>query len=395
MSKRVITAAQVLFVLTIAGVLCLSLARTVLFPKDVNTYENRTANKPERFSMRGFLSSSFQDSLENSLSDQVFRAETAKKYYNNFEAMLSYSLLKQVYAAHPNQYFRFNNIYVFDSDYLLYEPRVIGDEQKQRFDLKTASINSAAAAHPELDFYAYYIEKDTDINFETNEKCGSYEYIEAAIDDTNCKIGKYAIDSFAEFKEKFYRTDHHWNHIGSYDGYLQLCSFLDLENPLQKGEEFLVGEKLDGSKLKSAETTALWSEDLYAYHFDFPEMTITVNGALQEDYGLQNKQLDGDLYGEGRPTYAQYYGTDWGEIIFDTGKDNGNRILIIGESYDNAILKLLATHFSQTYSVDMRNYEREMGEPFDFDAYVEKYSIDKVLFIGNIDFYLLETFNVR
>ena len=31
-----------------------------------------------------------------------------------------------------------------------------------------------------IDFYLYYIEKDTDINFDTNEKMGTYEYIKGA-----------------------------------------------------------------------------------------------------------------------------------------------------------------------------------------------------------------------
>ena len=74
---------------------------------------------------------------------------------------------------------------------------------------------------------------------------------------------------------------------------------------------------------------------------------------VESDYGMQDELLRGEL---GWVSYGGVYGGDNGEVIFDTGKD-GDNILIFGNSYDNAILKLLASHFSKTYSIDLRNYE--------------------------------------
>ena len=73
-------------------------------------------------------------------------------------------------------------------------------------------------------------------------------------------------------------------------------------------------------------------------------------------------------------------------------KDN---ILIIGESYDNAVLKLIATHYNKTFSIDLRYYEHIFGEKFNFAEYVKENEITKVLFIGNIDFYVMPEFAVR
>ena len=72
-----------------------------------------------------------------------------------------------------------------------------------------------------------------------------------------------------------------------------------------------------------------------------------------------------------------------------------DNILIIGESYDNAILKLLASQFNKTYSVDLRDFERDLGKPFSFDKYVRENEIDKVLFIGNYGFFVQDEFIVR
>lgn len=118
-------------------------------------------------------------------------------------------------------------------------------------------------------------------------------------------------------------------------------------------------------------------------------MGIYVN-RVKSDYGSQDELLRGVL---GWVSYGGVYGGDNGEVIFDTGKD-GDNILIFGNSYDNAILKLLASHFSKTYSIDLRNYEHTFGEKFDFDSYVREHDISKVLFIGDISFYTMSEFMI-
>lgn len=66
---------------------------------------------------------------------------------------------------------------------------------------------------------------------------------------------------------------------------------------------------------------------------------------------------------------------------------------MIGESFDNAILKLLASHYDNLYSVDLRYYEHSMGTTFDFSAYTAEHEISNVLLIGNIDYFLQDTFD--
>ena len=66
--------------------------------------------------------------------------------------------------------------------------------------------------------------------------------------------------------------------------------------------------------------------------------------------------------------------------------------MVIGESYDNAILKLLASHFEKTFSIDLRNYERTFGSKFQFSQYVKDNNVDKVLLIGNIDYFTMDEF---
>ncbi|MBR6825095.1 MAG: hypothetical protein IKM59_00970 [Oscillospiraceae bacterium] len=379
--------------LTVLALLLLgSLLKTYLLPKEVNFYENRKANQPPNLSLSGFLDASFQNSLEKSLEDQVLGAQTMEKAYNNVESDLSFSVLERIYATHPDRYFRYNQIRVFNSDYLLYEPRPLTEASKAAFDRSLRSIASLAQTHRDLDFHVYYIEKDTDRNFETGSSCGNYEYLEEKSAGAPYSLSRFSVESFEDFSQYFYKTDHHWNHVGSYRAYLQLCEELGLSSPLEKGEPFPVAPHLDGSKLALAIRTEAWSEPMEAYFFDFPPMDIRINGELQKDYGHQNENADA-VYAVGATmTYSHYYGNDVGEVILTSERTEGDNLLILGESYDNAILKLLSTHFQKTCSVDLRYYEHYMGKPFDFSSYVREHEIDRVLFIGNIDFFLMDEF---
>ena len=67
-------------------------------------------------------------------------------------------------------------------------------------------------------------------------------------------------------------------------------------------------------------------------------------------------------------------------------------LLVIGESFDNALLKLLASEFENLYSIDLRNYETDVGKPFDLASYAAEHEIDSVLLIGNLDFWKMDEF---
>lgn len=116
-----------------------------------------------------------------------------------------------------------------------------------------------------------------------------------------------------------------------------------------------------------------------------------MNG-IPGSYGNQ----EGFFAGTGdEPSYGGFYGWDAGEVTFSTGRADRENLLILGESYDNAVVRLLSTHFNRTYAVDLRYYEAYMGEPFSFSDYVEAHGITQVLLIGNIDYYLMDEFRLE
>lgn len=379
---------NILFIFVVLSCLGFGLVRTVAFPKEMNYYENRYAYKIPPFSIEAMIENTFQDGVENALSDQIPKASSMKKKYNENKAAYIKRTMLPVFSEHKDRYFKFLNNLVFGGDHLVYPTRDLA-KMKDPLAEKAENYNRVIHAHPDVSFYSFFIEKDTDIQFETGEKVGAGEYFFDLLELPVSQKAIFSIDSYDMFRQYFYRTDHHWNYKGSYQGYQDVLKLLECSDPpLTPVEEVRVCDSLKGSKSVYV-GAPVFTEPLYAYRFVYPDFDITINGSPAEDYGTQAacfKTPPDEM------KYSSFYGEDIGEVIFRSGRKDRENILVIGESYDNAILKLLASHFDTTYSIDLRYYEHYMRHPFHFSDYIEQHDIQKVLWIGNIDFYLMNEF---
>jgi hypothetical protein len=373
-----------------AGVICFcGLIRTVFSPKLFNAYENRYAYQVAAPSVSSYLEGTFQDSVEDALTDQVQLAQAMKKAYNTASNGCLSLVLRRLVALHPDTYISLGDCYLYNQN-IVYPPYTLSDITWS-LEQRAAHLNQCFAAYPDVDFYAFYIEKDTDINFETGEKVGASDYVLGQLQLPDSHKDIFRINSFGEFSDLFYATDHHWNYKGSYAGYLQLHSLLGIQEPaLEPTDTVTFSGTFSGSKALTTGTQGVLTEPFTAYTYAYPSMSVTIDGAPTEDYGDAAGFLDGS--NTGTLSYGGFYGGDNGETIFDTGLTDRENILVVGESYDNAILKLLASHYHRTYSVDLRYYENSMGKRFQLKDYLEEHDIRKVLLIGNIDYYTMEAF---
>ena len=378
---------DILFLAVILLLLLAGLARTLLFPKEINTYENRYADQAPALSVSAFLDGSYQTELDAALGAQVPFAQHCKKLYNLGTSALLNAMVQPIAQSHPDRYINVFNLRLFHGTHLTYYTSTLS-ELAPELDARAEHYNQVFADCPDTEFYVYYIEKDTDIDFETGEKVGTCDYLTSRLNLPEDRIGCYRIDNFDQFSQRFYRTDHHWNAQGSYEGYLQVLDLLGVEEaPLTHGEAVTVSPHFSGSKAASA---PILSEPFVAYPVAFPQMDITINGAAAEDYGAQDAWLSGQ--GAGDISYGAFYGGDMGEIIFRSGTQGRGNLLVIGESFDNAILKLLASHFDSLYSIDLRYYEIYMGTQFSLSDYLERHQIERVLLIGNVDYFVSQDF---
>lgn len=374
-----------------ALVLLAGLGRTLLRPKDVNLYENRPANTAAPLTVSGWLDGSFQDAMEAALSDQVPLAQTMKKAYNDAQNSIRYHTMLRLSQAHPSMPVQYSSFYVYGGKYLAYPPRTLA-EQAEALDRRAENYNALIAAHPDVSFYLYGIERDIDHSFETDETSGVFEYLSSRVNLPAAQMQKLAVNDLETFERDFYQTDHHWNNIGSYRGYCEAAAMLGCTDLLTPLEAVRVTDHFSGSKARTIGAQEQFFEPMDIYRFAFPKMSVTVNGAAVDDYGHQSAALSGTL---SDISYGSVYGEDNGEVILDTGTTGRGNLLMLGESYDNAILKLMAAHFDRVYSVDLRSYEQDMGKPFRLAEYLREHRITKVLWIGSSTFFTSDDFIVE
>ena len=73
--------------------------------------------------------------------------------------------------------------------------------------------------------------------------------------------------------------------------------------------------------------------------------------------------------------YTAFMGGDIAETVIDTGRDELPSLLLIGESFTNAMETLIYASFDETRSIDPRYYEGNIGD------YIARYQPEVVVIL--------------
>lgn len=350
--------------------------------KDISVAENRSLFKKADIKL-----SNLNDDIESLFEDQFLFGETLKKKYNiakNKVITFSMKLIedRQLMKLIPigNKLYRISN-----TDYLVYGSNDL-DMYKEEYSNIINRINELSRNHKDIKFYIYNHTVESTIVNQDDFNSFIKENLDESIEF------KYStwINSYDEYQKYFYKTDHHWNKDGSYMGYKDIASFLNFDNVVDiKDVRKIENIKFYGSKSRVLGKYDIY-DDLIVNVFEYPEMDVEINYNKVNDYGKAKQYLENSIGECDVETnhYGEFYGWDDGIIKFtvEENKDKEN-ILIFSNSYSNAINKLIASNYNETYVVDMRNYEVQIGEKFNFDDFVKEHHIDKVLIIGNDNYY--------
>lgn len=372
MFKRIL---KICFIAATMLFLTVSFAKAVLAPEELSMYEMRYAKKIPPFSVSSFVDGAYQSGMDEAMGDQILFSTYYKKLYNEISS-LGDRVFTPLLHSIEDRYINYRGTYIYNGQ--LINPTVPLEHYAEGLAETAEYINEEIVGIPGVEVYLYYVENDSDINFETGEKTGTYEYFSSMLDIPEENRAALRVDDFQTYHELFYTGDHHWNHKGSYEGYCQISGLLGAGEPLVPESEVELPGLFIGSKALSTGTTH-YAEHMKAYIYPLPQLEIHMNGELLPSHGELEYLLE---HGGSHCSYTSVYGDDLGCAIFSVGNNQGEKLLVIGDSYDNAVLKPLAAHFSQLHSVDARYYPVQTGKELDVSDYIVENDIDKVLLIG-------------
>jgi len=362
------------FLITLFGFLVLF--RT---PNNHTEYENRGLYKFSPLIVSDFLNESFQNNFENSFKDQFWSSEKVKAISNSKNTILSSkSMSKNIclnnYVKIAGNYYNFNC-----DDYIVDKPNDYStDEMIKIINNRIESYNKMGEY---ADLYYYFINRVGNFDFSNNTKTFSIsDYLDENYDELDIK-------NYNDYKKYFYKSDHHWNYKGSYNGYKDIIKLMigNDEKAIDINQEKTFDIYFNGSSARVT-TFTKFKEKFTVYTFNIPEHTVYIDGVYGR-YGNENKYLRGN-YSKEKWTnhYEDYYGGDHGEIIFDFDNHSKDNLLILSSSYSNPVNKLIASHFNKTYVIDLRHYSNVFNKVFDYKKYIKENKIDKVLVICDIGY---------
>ncbi len=239
--------------------------------------------------------------------------------------------------------------------------------------------------------YVYFIESSKSVNLDGDMAGENPVYTLIREESRADGAATLALESPRDYMEWFYKTDHHWNYKGSYRGYCDIVRMILGENEeVVRPAETVVFEELPFNGSYNAKLNYSHSDELFTvYRFEgLKEYTCSSNGSPSKTYGQQQAYFSGkyprlDVYNH----YGKFYGGDAGELIVRTNQPDKRNLLIIANSYSNAVVLLLAQHFNTVCSVDPRYYKSGMGQEFRLASYVRAHEIDDVLVMGDIQLF--------
>lgn len=157
----------------------------------------------------------------------------------------------------------------------------------------------------------------------------------------------------------YFRTDHHWTHLGAYYAYTALCDAAGLEpEPVSKFEtgqwdDFLgsmytyVAGYPQAERLKNnPDTVYYWKPfaDCTTYYYNSTGLTggVLMGTICKVPETESNK-------------YLTFMGGDHPVTVVETDSQ-GPCIMVIKESYGNALISWLTSHYSKIILIDPREY---------------------------------------
>ena len=352
----------------------LALIRT---PKEISYTENRNLNKFQQFTAKGFIDGTYQTGLENAFTDQFIGGGRIKDFMNK-NLNLSKAVMDSEWLC-GNQYLSIGGgYYTYDCQNMIvdYPYANITDE---KYFKRIGSEYSKL--HDKANFYYYYIPTTANFDLRKNEMVVDVPNLIKSNWTGNYTIKSLEIKDSETINDYFYKTDHHWNYKGAYEGYKDIIKMLNPSaNILKPIEEKKFNTIFYGSR---ARVTSFYeyAEEFKVYRFEFPKFEVFVNGE-KSSYGNEEEYYKG-IYSKNDTTnhYGTYYGGDYPEIVFINPNKKQKNILVLGNSFTNAINKMIATEYDETYIVDLRHYEGHFGKKFNIESYIKENDIDDVLVV--------------
>ncbi|WP_101773600.1 DHHW family protein [Peptostreptococcus faecalis] len=325
----------------------------IVFHKDskVSVAENRELQQKPGISTSEILSGDYSKDYSKYLSDQFPNRTGFIKLKAKFDLALGN---KEI-----------NGVYIGKDGYLI---EGFKKSDKESTISKVESINSFAAANPKIKFSFMLVPNKVEIyknlmpnNAPVDSQSEYISEVKSLLSDKVKLVNPTkSLNSLKNNDNIYFKTDHHWTVDGAYIAYSDYCKAMDLQaadlsNTFNKS---LATDKYYGSLYYKNGAQIGKAEDLYLY------LQQGNNPLIVKYYDTKKKVPS--LYDvsklEGRDPYEVFTGGNHTQIKIRTNVETDKKLLLIKDSYANAMLPFLVNNYAEINVIDLRYFSGSLKE---------------------------------
>lgn len=172
----------------------------------------------------------------------------------------------------------------------------------------------------------------------------------------------------------FYKTDHHWTSRGAFQGYLKWCEANGMYLPASQFHPVQVSDSFQGS-LDSRVLEAEGSRDSIELFTREQEPSYTVS----YNFG---REISDSVYApenlKKKDQYQIFLNGNHPEVTIETSNKNGRRLLIVKDSFANALVPFLIGDCESIHLIDLRYYRGSLED------YISQREINEFLILYNL-----------
>lgn len=264
-----------------------------------------------------------------------------------------------------------NGIYVIgDSDYLTELPKEYSETIINQNVTVINEFNNYLDEN-EIPFLYVGIPRKSEIlkneipNYLKSNKSGFGSFFDKISSDIKYLDLSEGVNGTRLEKENYFITDHHMNMAGAHHSYIRIIEYINkhifsVGEPKRNDDDFNVvtyPNVFIGSEGRRATKSAVNVSDAIELYYPKEnldmDMKLYNNKKEEEIFQLNHVSTEGENYNN---DYAVYMGGDRNVVIENKESLTNKKVVIIGDSYDNSMISLFASHFKKTYHFDGRRF---------------------------------------
>jgi hypothetical protein len=183
-----------------------------------------------------------------------------------------------------------------------------------------------------------------------SSQIGTINYIESLLNDVIIPVNAHKYLSEHSNEYIFFRTDHHWTALGAYYAYLAFAEAAGLEpvtidNYIENAIEGFIGSLAVGTRNR---TILSHPDTVYFYNLN--------NGT---EFSINMHTIPSDL---STLSYRIFLGGDRDFYSFNSSDKNGKTLVVVKDSFANAMIPWLAPHYETIAVIDPRQFTGSVSQ---------------------------------